>query len=130
LTWDRYGFGTNIQDALRLGRGLLASQRGRRRNLILITDGEPTAHREPSGAVRFSHPPTAETLAASYMEAERLRRDGIGLAVCLLSEQRQVVRFADELARRAAGEVLAATPDDLAVVGVLRYGRTRRGRLS
>ena len=129
LTWDRYGFGTNIQDALRLGRGLLASQRGRQRNLILITDGEPTAHREASGAVRFSHPPTAETLAATYVEAERLRRDGIGLAICLLSEQRQVVRFADELARRAAGEVLAASPDDLAVVGVLRYGRTRR-RLS
>jgi uncharacterized protein with von Willebrand factor type A (vWA) domain len=130
LTWDRYGFGTNIQDALRLGRGLLAGKRGGQRNLILITDGEPTAHRETSGAVRFNHPPTPETLAATYAEAERLRRDGVGLAVCLLSEQRQVVRFAEELTRRGAGELLTTTPDDLAVVGVLRYGRSRKGRLS
>jgi uncharacterized protein with von Willebrand factor type A (vWA) domain len=128
LTWDRYGFGTNIQDALRLGRGLLAAKRGGQRNLILITDGEPTAHRDASGAVRFNHPPTPETLAATYAEAERLRHDGVGLAICLLSEQRQVVRFADELARRGAGELLATTPDDLAVVGVLRYGRSRSGR--
>jgi uncharacterized protein with von Willebrand factor type A (vWA) domain len=126
LTWDRYGFGTNVQDALRLARGTLARRRGRQRNVILITDGEPTAHRDAQGVVRFEHPPTPATLAAAYAEAERLRRDGIGLAVCVLSEQRQVVRFADELTRRAAGDLLVATPDDLGVAAINAYGRARR----
>ena len=130
LAWDRFGFGTNIQEALLVARGLLANYRGTQRNLILITDGEPTAHRDTDGAVCFNHPPMPETLAATYAEAERLRRDDVRVAMCVLSEQRQVVRFAEELARRAAGEALFTTPDDLAVTGIVAYGRSRRGRLS
>jgi uncharacterized protein with von Willebrand factor type A (vWA) domain len=125
LAWDRFSFGTNIQEALRLGRALLAGHRGMQRTLLLITDGEPTAHRDEAGQVRFNHPPTEATLAATYAEAERARRDGLTLCVCVLSSERQVVRFADELARRAAGELIVTTPDDLGPTLVLRYGRSR-----
>jgi uncharacterized protein with von Willebrand factor type A (vWA) domain len=127
LTWDRFGFGTNIQDALRLGRAQLAAHRGMQRNLILLTDGEPTAHRDPDGRIHFNHPPAPETLATTYSEADRLRRDGVSLAVCVLSEDLQVVRFADELTRRAAGDLIVTSPTDLASAIALHYGR-RRGR--
>jgi uncharacterized protein with von Willebrand factor type A (vWA) domain len=126
LAWDRFSFGTNIQEALRLGRGLLAGHRGMQRTIILITDGEPTAHRDAAGQVHFSHPPSEATLAAAYAEAERARRDGLSLCVCVLSNERQVVRFADELARRAAGDLIVTTPDELGPALVLHYGRARR----
>lgn len=126
LSWDRFGYGTNVQDALRFARGLLSTHRGVHRAIVLITDGEPTAHRDATGQVRFSHPPSLETVARTYAEAERCRRDGIALSVCVLSDQTQVVRFAQELARRAAGSMLTATPDDLAPAVILHYGRSRR----
>lgn len=123
LSWDRFGFGTNIQDGLRLARGQLAAHRGLQRTVILLTDGEPTAHRDVQGAVHFHHPPIAETLAETYAEAERLRRDGITLVVCVLSGERKVVRFAEELARRTAGELIVTDPEDLAAATIVRYGR-------
>ena len=126
LSWDRFGYGTNVHDALRLSRGLLGTQRGLHRSIVLITDGEPTAHRDDTGTVHFSHPPSLETVARTYAEAERCRRDGIALSICVLSDQTQVVRFAQELARRSAGSMLTATPDDLAPSVVLHYARGRR----
>ncbi len=126
LAWDRFGFGTNIQDALRLGRAQLAAHRGMQRNLILLTDGEPTAHRDPDGRIHFNHPPTPATLATTYAEADRLRRDGITLAVCVLSDDLQVVRFAEELTRRATGDLIVTAPDNLATAIALHYGRRRK----
>ena len=126
MSWDRFGFGTNIQDALRLSRALLASHRGSLRAVILLTDGEPTAHREPDGSVRFNHPPSQATLSATYAEADRLRRDGIELCVCVLSSQLQVVRFAEQLARQAAGDLIVTDPEDLAAATLLRFGQRRR----
>lgn len=125
LNWDRYGYGTNVHDALRLARGVLSTQRGLQRSIVLITDGEPTAHRDSAGTVHFSHPPSPETVARTYAEAERCRRDGIRLTICVLSDQPQVVRFAAELARRAAGVVVTTSPADLSLHVALQYGRSR-----
>ncbi|HCG29606.1 MAG TPA: hypothetical protein DEU95_07660 [Chloroflexi bacterium] len=125
LGWDRYGMGTNIQDALRLARTALATHRGMQRTLILLTDGEPTAHRDLEGRVHFHQPPGPEALTATYAEAHRLRRDGIDLVVCVLSRHFQVVRFAEELAHRAGGDLIVTSPDDLAEALTLRFGRRR-----
>lgn len=126
LQWDRYGYGTNIHDALRMANRMLAAHRGRKRNLILLTDGEPTAHRDPDGDVIFNHPPAPETLAHTYREAIRLRTEGVYLCVCVLSEAANVGNFGRELARHAAGDVLITHPEDLGVELFLRY--SGRGR--
>lgn len=126
LKWDRYGFGTNVQEALRLATSTLASHRGRRRNVVLITDGEPTAHRDSQGEVTFSHPPSDETLALTYREARRLRQDGIYLCVCVMSAQRQVTTFGAELARHAAADVIVTEPDQLSADLIVTYSRNRR----
>lgn len=126
LRWDRFGFGTNMHDALRVANGILASHRGRQRNLVLITDGEPTAHRDRSGDVSFNHPPSPETLAHTYQEAARLRREGIYLCVCLMSATSEVSKFGRELARYAAGDVIVTDPDRLSADLVTTY-EERRG---
>jgi uncharacterized protein with von Willebrand factor type A (vWA) domain len=128
VTWDRFGFGTNVQDALRLGRALLAAHRGLQRNLILLTDGEPTAHRDRDGQIHFSHPPSEATLAETLAEGDRLRRDGIDLCVCVLSSDLQVVRFAEQLARVGAGDLVVTAPDDLSSAVVAHYGSRRHVR--
>lgn len=126
LKWDRYGFGTNVQEALRLATAMLASHRGRRRNLVLITDGEPTAHRDSQGEVTFSHPPSDETLTLTYREARRLRQDGIYLCICVMSTLQQVTTFGTELARHAAGDVIVTEPDHLSADLIVTYSRNRR----
>jgi uncharacterized protein with von Willebrand factor type A (vWA) domain len=126
LTWDRFGFGTNIQDALRWSRFALAQHRGMQRNVIVLTDGEPTAYRDRDGQVHFHHPPTRDTLAETYAEAERLRRDGIDLTVCVLSHYFEVVRFAEELVRRGAGDLIVTSPDDLGSAVTLQFSSRRR----
>lgn len=125
LQWDRYGVGTNVQDALRLATGILNSHRGRRRNVVLITDGEPTAHRDTTGQVVFNHPPSDETVARTFREAHRLRRDGVYLCVCVMSTQQQVTTFGRELAKQAAGDALVTDPDNLGADLVITYSRRR-----
>jgi uncharacterized protein with von Willebrand factor type A (vWA) domain len=126
LQWDRYGFGTNVHDALRVANNILAAHRGRKRNLVVITDGEPTAHRDRSGAVQFNHPPTEETLALTYREASRLRRDDIYLYICMLSDTDKVSEFGRELARHAAGQVMLTDPGNLTAELIEGYGSKRR----
>lgn len=126
MTWDRFGFGTNLQEALRHARTLLSPHRGLQRNLILLTDGEPTAYRDRAGKVHFYQPPTRETLAETYAEGDRLRKDGIEIITCVLSRQLQVVQFARELCRRTGGDMIITSPDDLEQAIILQYGRTRQ----
>ena len=126
LQWDRYGFGTNVHDALRVANNILAGHRGRKRNLVVITDGEPTAHRDRTGAVQFNHPPSEETLALTYREASRLRRDDIYLYICMMSDSDKVGEFGSELARRAAGDVMLTDPDNLTAELIERYSSRRR----
>jgi uncharacterized protein with von Willebrand factor type A (vWA) domain len=126
LRWDRYGFGTNVHDALRVANGILAGHRGRKRNVVLITDGEPTAHRDASGNISFNHPPSPETIARTFQEAARLRREGIYLCVCLMSATPEVGKFGRELARHAAGDVIVTDPEELSADLVVTYA-ARRG---
>lgn len=126
LKWDRYGFGTNVQDALRLSTAILNGYRGTRRNLVLITDGEPTAHRDGQGEVIFNHPASAETIASTYQEGNRLRRDGVYLCVCVMSAQKRVTEFGKELARYAAGDAIVSDPDNLTADLVATYRKARR----
>lgn len=125
LQWDRYGFGTNVHDALRLATGILGSHRGRQRNVVLITDGEPTAHRDPDGEIIFNHPPSEQTVARTFAQARRMQREGVYLCVCTLSESSEVTRFGQELARHAAGELIVTDPASLSADLFASYTRRR-----
>ncbi|HEU0163468.1 MAG TPA: VWA domain-containing protein, partial [Thermomicrobiales bacterium] len=112
LEWNEYTYGTNLQHALQLARELLASQRGRNRQIIVITDGEPTAH-ITDGEVFFDYPPTRETFEATLKEVVRCTRDGITINTFLLEQTPYMARFIEDLMRVNRGRVINASPNAL-----------------
>ena len=126
LQWERYAVGTNIHDALLAGRRKLAGASGLQRVLVMITDGEPTAYRDRSGAVHYSEPPSAEALAMTYAAARQLKRDQVLLVLALLTQDRQSIGFAEEMVHHADGRLIPAEPGDLTVAMLTGYSSLRR----
>src|SRR5579859_3821591 len=76
LALNDYVYGTNMQHGFQLARSLLAKHRGNRQ-VIMITDGEPTAHLEDNGRAYFAYPPTYKTIQQTLREVRRCSRDRI-----------------------------------------------------
>ncbi|MGH9295133.1 MAG: VWA domain-containing protein, partial [Acidimicrobiales bacterium] len=74
VSWD-FAYGTNLQHALALARKMLAHQYGTKQ-IICVTDGEPTAHIDDDGEVWFNYPPTQETLRRTMAEVIRTTKAG------------------------------------------------------
>ena len=112
LEWNEYNYGTNLQHALELARERLRPERGRNRQVIVITDGEPTAHID-DGEVRFNYPPTPETFEATLREVVRCSREDIRINVFLLEQTPYMSRFMEDLMRINRGRVMNAAPNRL-----------------
>jgi uncharacterized protein with von Willebrand factor type A (vWA) domain len=109
LEWNEYNIGTNLQHGLQLGREILARERGRHRQMIVITDGEPTAH-IMNGEVRFDYPPTRETFEETLKEVVRCTRDDIRINTFLLEQSPYMRKFVEDLMRINHGRVINASP--------------------
>ena len=125
--WD-YVYGTNLQHAFLLARTMLARQHGTKQ-IIVVTDGEPTAHIEPDGEVQFNYPPVPETIARTMAEVVRCTRAGITINVFALDVERTQFPFVEQIARVNGGRTFSTTPDALGsyvLVDFLRHRRTFR----
>jgi len=111
---------TNMEAALDTARRTLALHRSFRRQIFLITDGEPTAHRE-RGTVFFQFPPHQKTLQRTLSAVESLARQKISVSIFLLSREQSSVRFVDEMAKRAQGRVFHLSPQDLGQCVLMDY---------
>jgi len=112
--WERV-YGTNMQHAFMLARRLLGAHPGAEQQVIMVTDGEPTAHLE--GEVPFfSWPPEPETLRLTLAEATRLARTGATLNVFLLDHDPGAAAFIEQMVRRVGGRIFYP---DLADLGSL-----------
>ena len=111
VSWD-YAYGTNMEDALRLSRKLLAGRPGKRQ-VLMITDGEPTAHILENGEPFFSYPPVPETIAATLAEVRRCTREGITVNSFVLDANEYLRDFMSRVARINRGRVFYTDPDDL-----------------
>ena len=129
LSWDMVQ-GTNLQHALMLGRRHLDRYRDGEPVIMVVTDGEPTAHLSRDGHPEFAWPPLPETLAVTLAEVERCTRRGATINVFMLDEEPALVRFVEELARRNGGRVFSPRPERLGEYVVSDYLRARRGRRS
>ena len=119
---------TNIQHALQLSRQHLARQDTPNRQVILITDGLPTAHFEGS-QLFLLYPPHRRTEEATLREARACRQEGITINVFLLSgwsQSREDIQFAYRLAETAQGRVFFTAGRDLDRFVVWDYLARRR----
>ena len=121
-----YQQGTNLHHAL-----LLAGRHLRRHPdalpiVLVVTDGEPTAHLEPDGEAWFDYPPSPHTLRATVAEIDRLTGMQAAFTFFLLGDDPRLAVFMDRLARRCGGRVVAPTLDGLGAEVVADYLRTRR----
>jgi uncharacterized protein with von Willebrand factor type A (vWA) domain len=112
LTWHGYEYGTNLQHGLMLARRILSRQRGADRQVVVITDGEPTAHFE-NGQVEFSYPPTRRTIQETLREVQRCTRDGITINTFMLERSRALAEFVALVTRMNRGRAFYATPEHL-----------------
>jgi uncharacterized protein with von Willebrand factor type A (vWA) domain len=124
---DYYEKGTNLQHALRLAGRHLRKHSDAEPVVLIVTDGEPTAHNTPDGPV-FWYPPTRETIVSTIIEVDHLTRYGASLNFFLLGDDDGLVRFVNAVARRNGGRVFAPGADDLGRYVVSDYVRARRGR--
>jgi uncharacterized protein with von Willebrand factor type A (vWA) domain len=120
--------GTNLQHALLLARRFLDRHRDAEPVVLVVTDGEPTAHLERDGQATFSWPPLPETLALTLAEVDRATRRGVTLNVFMLGEEPRLVDFAAEVARRNGGRLFTADGEDLGEYVVRDYLGRRAGR--
>ncbi len=125
--WDRVQ-GTNLQHGLMLARRHLDKHRNAEPIILVITDGEPTAHLAADGFADFAWPPTRETIAATLAEVERCTRRGATINVFMLDDDPRLVEFMQEVGRRNGGRVFLPKPGALGEYVVADYLRSRRGR--
>jgi uncharacterized protein with von Willebrand factor type A (vWA) domain len=110
--WERV-YGTNMQHAFNLAGRLLARHPRATRQVIMVTDGEPTAHLRPDGDVFFNWPPVPETIQKTLSEAMRLAKGGVTLNVFMLEESPGLARFMEKLARLTSGRVFLMADEAL-----------------
>ncbi|MEU4570697.1 hypothetical protein [Micromonospora sp. NPDC023956] len=121
--------GTNLQHALRLAGRHLRRHPGAEPVVLVVTDGEPTAHLDPDdGEPVFHWPPLRETVEATIREVDRLTRYGATLNIFMLGDDPGLRRFMDAVARRSKGRLFTPDTDDLGEYVVSDYLRARRGR--
>jgi uncharacterized protein with von Willebrand factor type A (vWA) domain len=120
--------GTNLQHALMLAGRFLGKHPQAEPVVLVVTDGEPTAHLTRDGHADFCWPPMAETLELTMAEVERITRRGATINVFMLDDEPRLVAFVEHLAERNGGRVFAADPDRLGEYVVSDYLRARRGR--
>ncbi len=110
VSWD-FVYGTNMQHGFQLARQLLSRQSGTKQ-IIMITDGEPTAHINAYGEPEFHYPPVRETVDATLMEVARCTRDGIRINTFMLDPDRSLQHFVEKLTADEPGPRLLHHPPD------------------
>jgi uncharacterized protein with von Willebrand factor type A (vWA) domain len=109
--WERV-YGTNMQHAFNLAGRLLSEHPRATKQVIMVTDGEPTAHLE-EGVAEFNWPPVPETIQRTLSEAMRLARAGVTINVFMLEQTPGLTKFMERLARLTSGRVFFTTGEGL-----------------
>jgi uncharacterized protein with von Willebrand factor type A (vWA) domain len=125
LTWDMVQ-GTNLHHALVLAGRFLDRRPEHNPVVIVITDGEPTAHLRRDGQFWFDWPPSPETLELTLAEVDKMTRRQATMNIFMLADDDRLTAFVDEVARRNGGRVLRASGDSLGEYVVSDFLRTRR----
>jgi uncharacterized protein with von Willebrand factor type A (vWA) domain len=124
VSWD-FVYGTNMQHGFLLARQLLARQSGTKQ-IIMITDGEPTAHITADGDVLFNYPPVRETIESTLREVVRCTREQIRINTFMLDADRSLTNFVEQLTAINRGRAFFTSPDTLGDYVLVDYIEHRR----
>ncbi len=129
LSWSDCDYGTNMHAGFALSRRLLARHTGGNKQVLMVTDGEPTAHLMRNGQADFNYPPTRETIQETLREVQRCTRDGVTINTFMLERSSWLTSFVEEMARINHGRAFFSTPDRLGEYLLVDYVRSKRTRL-
>jgi uncharacterized protein with von Willebrand factor type A (vWA) domain len=128
VRWDESVLGTNMHHAFMLAQQLLAKHKGGTRQIVMISDGEPTAHLE-RGRSYFAYPPSPITIRETLKEVKRCTQKDIVINTFMLDRNYYLKDFVDRIARMNKGRVFYTTPDRLGEYILVDYVRHKRKHL-
>ena len=129
VRWDETVLGTNMHHALLIAQQLLAKHKVGTRQIIMITDGEPTAHLE-QGRSYFAYPPSPITIRETLKEVRHCTKKDIVINVFMLDRSYYLKEFVDRVARINGGRVFYSQPDELGEYVLHDFVTNRRKTLT
>ncbi len=111
VSWD-FVYGTNMQHGFMLARQMLARQSGTKQ-IIMVTDGEPTAHVDEQGRPYFAYPPTRETVYKTLEQVMRATKEDIRINTFMLDATSYLVSFIEQISKLNGGRAFLTTPETL-----------------
>ena len=125
VRWDESVLGTNMHHALMMAQNLLAKHKVGTRQIIMISDGEPTAHLE-RGRSYFAYPPSPITIRETLKEVRRCTQKRITINTFMLDRNYYLKEFVNQMAKMNKGRVFYTTPDHLGEYILVDYVRNKR----
>lgn len=101
LSWD-YVYGTNMQHGFQLARQMLSRESGTKQ-ILMVTDGEPTAHINAFGKPEFNYPPTHETINLTLSEVNKCTKENIRINVFMLDATPYLTSFIERITKMNGG---------------------------
>ena len=128
LSWDEFDPYTNIQHGLVMARKLLSKAQGCTKQIVMISDGEPTAHME-DGQIFLQYPPSPRTIRETLKEVKRCTRQDIKINTFMLERSPYLIEFVGQMTRINRGRVFYTSPDKLGEYILVDYLTNRRRQL-
>jgi uncharacterized protein with von Willebrand factor type A (vWA) domain len=128
VTWNEYVYGTNMQHGFQMARQLLARHKSGNKQIIMITDGEPTAHIE-NGEVEFQYPPSPRTFSETLKEVTRCTREQIVINTFMLEKSRYLATFVEQMTKINKGRAFYASPESLGEYILVDYVASKKKRV-
>ena len=128
-TWNAWVSGTNLHHALMLSRKLLSKEKGGNRQILVVTDGEPTAHLEGDRSF-FAYPPSHRTELETLKEVRRCTQEDIVINTFMLENNYQLVNFVERMTRINSGRAFYSSAANLGEYLLVDYVTNRRKRVS
>ncbi len=125
VRWDESVLGTNMHHALMMAQNLLSKHKSGTRQIIMISDGEPTAHLE-RGRSYFAYPPSPITIRETLKEVKRATQKGITINTFMLDRNYYLKEFVNQVAKINKGRVFYTTPDKLGEYILVDYVKNKR----
>ena len=125
VRWDESVLGTNMHHALMMAQNLLSKHKTGTRQIIMISDGEPTAHLE-HGRSYFAYPPSPITIRETLKEVKRCTQKKIVINTFMLDRNYYLKEFVNQMAKMNKGRVFYTTPDRLGEYILVDYVRNKK----